>query len=281
VTDEELLKEIMSASQEQTHFVFGSASDIGRKRKGEPNQDTIGVIIPTSGEKWHPPLLVVADGMGRYFGGSIASQMTVDVFAQEFKKAEHPTNYPELMERCVLVAHQAIRAEGLKDPKLALMGSTIIAVVLDEHKLYLLSVGDSRAYVLRDKKMRQISEDQSWVAAQVRAGVLTDEEARSHPNRNKLTMAITAKRTEISTYSSEEILKPNDVIILCSDGLWGVVPETLIQSAAYELAPQAAADKLIRLANSSKGPDNISVIIARRADSLEAALKQDLDDTVL
>ena len=266
----------MSAS-----FVFGSASDNGRKRKEEPNQDTIGVIVPTSEERWHPPLLIVADGMGRYFGGSIASQMTVDIFAQEFKKAKHPANYPELMEHCVRAVHQAIRAEGLKDPKLALMGSTIVAAVLDEPKLYLLSVGDSRAYVLRDKKMLQMSEDQSWVAAQVRAGILTDEEARSHPNRNRLTMAITAKRTEISSFLNEEILKPNDVILLCSDGLWGVVPETLIQSAAYELAPQAAADKLIRLANSCRGPDNISVIIARKADSLEAALKQDLDDTVL
>jgi len=268
----------MNTHQDKTHFVFGYASDIGRKRKGEPNQDTVGVMVPSGSEKWHPPLLIISDGMGRYYGGSIASKLTVDIFAQEYKKADHPANYPELMEHCVQAAHQAIRAEGAKDEKLALMGSTIVAIVLDEQKLYLLSIGDSRAYILRDKKMLQISQDQSWVAAQVRAGVLTEREARSHPNRNRLMMAITAKRTEISSFSTQELLEPNDVILLCSDGLWGVVPESLIQAAAIELTPQAAADKLVKLANNSKGPDNISVIIARRADSLESK-QQDLDET--
>src|SRR6185503_10511502 len=108
--------------------------------------------------------------------------------------------------------------------------------------------------------------DHSWVAAQVRAGVLTEQEARVHPNRNRLIMAITAKRSEVKSFIADEKLEPEDIILLCSDGLWGVVPETLILAAATELLPQAAADKLVALANSSRGPDNISVIIARRVN---------------
>ena len=127
--------------------------------------------------------------------------------------------------------------------------------------------------------MQLVSEDPSYVAAQVRAGVLTEQEARSNPNRNRLLMAITAKRTEIKAHTAEERLEPQDIILLCSDGLWGVVPESLIQAAAAELAPQAAADKLVALANNSRGPDNISVIIARRAGTHRAFHAPDADDT--
>ena len=127
--------------------------------------------------------------------------------------------------------------------------------------------------------MRRISEDQTWVEAQIRAGVLTEEEARSHPNRNRLLMAITAKRTEVSSYKTQEQLEPDDIILLCSDGLWGVVPESLIAAAAKELPPQVAADKLVTLANNSKGPDNISVIIARQHGSAQNTQAPDPDDT--
>jgi serine/threonine protein phosphatase PrpC len=143
----------------------------------------------------------------------------------------------------------------------------------------LLNIGDSRAYIIRSRKTLQISQDQSWAAAQVRAGVLTEQEARAHPNRNRLTMAITAKRSEIKSYATRLELEPQDIVLLCSDGLWGVVPETLIQAAAIELPPQAAADKLVALANQSKGPDNISVIIARRVNTTGRIRAMNLEDT--
>jgi len=269
----------MATHPERVQFEFGFACDIGRKRKGEPNQDTVEVVLPDADEPWHPPLLLVADGLGRYFGGALASQLVVRTFKQKFKQAQHPADYLHLMETCVQAAHQEIRAQGSKHEKLALMGSTIVAVTLEERRLFLLNVGDSRAYIFRDRKTLQISQDQSWAAAQVRAGVLTEQEARAHPNRNRLTMAITAKRIEIESYTSEEKLEPHDIILLCSDGLWGVVPETLIRAAATELSPQAAADKLVALANNSKGPDNISVIIARRANLERNDAAANLEDT--
>jgi len=269
----------MDTDPEQVQFEFGFACDIGRKRKGEPNQDTVAVVLPNANELWHPPLLLVADGLGRYRGGALASQTVVNTFTQVFKQSKHPTEYSALMERCVQAAHQEVRALGVKDANLGLMGSTIAAATLMAEHLFVLNVGDSRVYHLDDEKTRQVSQDHSWVAVQIRAGVLTEAEARKDPNRNRLTMAITAKRTKIEPYSGDEILKPHDIVLLCSDGLWGVVPETLIRAAAMELPPQIAADKLIQLANSSMGPDNISVVIARRAGFVSKNAARNLEDT--
>lgn len=245
-------------------YDIGSACDVGIKRSGEPNQDALEVVLPDPRGKWHLPLLMVADGLGKHFGGAIASKLVIQAFKQEFLNAAHPTDYLALLERCARTAHEAVRTRGAQDPKLANMGSTLVAVTFDQNHLYLVNVGDSRAYILRGKNILQVSQDQSWVALQVRAGLLTEDEARTHPSRNRLNMAITARRPEIKSYLARETLEENDIIVLCSDGLWGVVPETLIWAAATELPPSVAVKKLISLANRRQGPDNISVIIARR-----------------
>jgi len=254
----------MDTHRDNVRFEFGSASDVGRKRQGEPNQDALEVVLPDSRGDWHPPLLIIADGMGGHFGGATASRLVVQTFKQEFQQAKHPANYPFLLDHCAHKAHRAVRERGGREPQLENMGSTIVAVVLDAENLYQINVGDSRAYVLNRKQLTQISQDQTWVAEQVRAGILSEQEARGHPNRNRLNMAITARRTEIKPYIAEKKMESNDIVVLCSDGLWGVVPESLIGAVAGELDPQAAAKKLVALANSSQGPDNISVIIARR-----------------
>lgn len=269
----------MNTHQEKVRFEFGSACDVGRKRSGEPNQDAVEVVLPGARGNWHPPLLMVADGLGKHVGGSIASKLVIQVFKQEFVNTSHPADYLPLMERCAQKAHQAVRTQGAKDPRLANMGSTIVAVTLDQNMLYLLNVGDSRAYILRGKNMMQISQDQSWVAVQVRAGVLTEQEARVHPSRNRLNMAITARRPEIKPYLVKEKLEKDDIVVLCSDGLWGVIPESMIWAAANELPPDVAVKKLVSLANRRQGPDNISVIIARRFKADHRAASAKLADT--
>lgn len=274
------LKDSMDTVLEPVQFEFGSACDIGRRRRGEPNQDAVAVILPTNSGHGHPPLLLVADGLGRYEGGSLASRTVVSVFMRVYKQLQPADSLPAILEKCVRVAHQEVRALGAKDARLALMGSTIAAAILTPEHLFVLNVGDSRVYLLNDEKIRQVSQDHSWVAAQVRAGVLTEAEARENPNRNRLTMAITAKRTKIEWYSAEEKLAPQDVVLLCSDGLWSVLPETLIRAITAELPPQMAADKLVSMANSSAGPDNISVIVARRADVFEKGMAAGIHDTV-
>lgn len=271
----------MDANPKRPAYVYGFASDPGRKRKDDPNQDSVSVVVAKEGEPWHPPLLLVADGMGGHYGGSLASQIVVRVFKEEFKRAQHPANdYAALLKQCAAAAHQEVRLHGEKDAKYAAMGSTVVAVTWIAGALFELNVGDSRAYLLRHKSIQQISQDQSWVAEKVRAGIITKQEARTSSDRNQLTMAITAKRKEIKMYTAEAQLASQDIILLCSDGLWGVVPESLILAAATELSPQAAVDKLVALANNSRGPDNISVVIARPADFATRSSMRKAEDTM-
>jgi len=258
---------------------IGSASDVGRKRKGEPNQDSLEIIPPISG-KGNPPLFMIADGMGGHVGGAIASQNVIENFKNEYLTAIHPaTDYLDLMKKCLEKAHQSVRQRGATDIKLANMGSTLVSVVWGKKSMFILNVGDSRAYLIRNEKLIQISEDQSWVAEQIRAGILTKEQAIRHPARNRLSMAITAKRPEVKPYVKEFERKPDDILVLCSDGLWGVVPESLILAAALELDPKTAVEKLIAKANGHKGPDNISIIIVRQAKTLSMNKRRDIGDT--
>jgi protein phosphatase len=243
-------------------FEVGSACDAGRKRTGE-NQDRVEVILPRESDVF-PPLLLVADGMGGHLGGALASQLVVETFKENYLRAKHPTELLGLLRACAARAHQSVRERGASNHELADMGSTLVAAALTQHRAFILNVGDSRAYVIRGNRAIQISQDQSEVADQVRAGLLTPEQARGHPKRGRLSMSITAKRAEIQPYALDYPLEPDDILLLCSDGLWDVLPETLLCAAASELSPQPAADKLVALANASQGPDNISVVVARR-----------------
>ncbi len=269
----------MDSPLQKVLYEFGHACDVGRKRRGDPNQDFVDLILPDPSHDLFPPCLVVADGLGGHLGGSTASRLVARIFREEFKRSSHPTNYLQLLELCAGKAHQAVRELASQDANLFNMGSTVVAIVLEEEKIFLLNVGDSRAYILREEHIFQISQDQSWVAAQVRNGLLTPEEAVHHPQRSRLDMAISAKRKEIVPYTAEQKLELNDILVLCSDGLWGVIPESLIWATASELSPQEAADKLIALANNSQGPDNISIIIARRVDTDRKAVVFSIEDT--
>lgn len=268
---------MIQSLQEWTQFQFGIASHRGRQRHGEQNEDALHVLVPASIHRWHPPLLIIADGMGGHQGGATASQLAITIFAEEFQKAEHPTHYLPLLIQCAYEAHRAIRSYGTGD--LSSMGTTIVAAVLENNHIYSLNIGDSRAYLIQGSKIWQISEDQSWAARQVRLGKLTTQEAANHPNRNRLEMALTANRPVVNPYLYESVLDKSDIIVLCSDGLWGVVPDSLIWAAARELSPQVAANKLVDLANRSGGPDNISVIVARQIDFPVSSTHTNLDDT--
>lgn len=269
----------MDNPRQKVLYVFGHACDVGRKRRGEPNQDFVDLILPDPSNDLLPPCLVVADGLGGHLGGSTASRLVARIFREEFQQSPHPTDYLQLLKLCAGKAHQAVRELASQDANLFNMGSTVVAVVLDEEKIFLLNVGDSRAYILRGEHIFQISQDQSWVAALVRNGLLSAEEAAHHPQRSRLDMAISAKRKEIVPYAAEKKLEPNDIVVLCSDGLWGVIPESLIWATASELPPQEAADKLVALANNSQGPDNISVIIVRQANTDRKAVVFSIEDT--
>lgn len=247
----------------QNEFLIGKALDSGLKRRERPNQDAIGVVEPDDAGK--PPLLILADGMGGYYGGEIASGIVVETIRDFYTNSEDPnTDYRNLLIDGIHHAHRAIHDRAENNLSLSQMGSTVATSLLFDRSVVIANVGDSRIYLIsEDGNIQQISYDHSMVMDQVRAGLITKEEARQHPNKNVLSMSLNGSREKIDPYFTEVPWKHGDSLLLCSDGLWGPVSESQISNIVSSLDPQEAADKLIKTANMHQGPDNISVIIAR------------------
>ena len=205
------------------NLTTGMASNPGQKRSGN-NQDSIGLVQPGFFNH-RPPLLILADGMGGYSGGEIASQTVIQAMSNWYRRKKREGSYLSLLSGGLENAHQQIKRKGHRDAKLATMGSTVVALVVDWPDYYLINVGDSRAYLLRDHQLEQISIDHSKVAEMVEQGEITKEEALSHPKRNMLTRSISAARETVEPYTFQSTLQAEDCILLCSDGLWSVVPE--------------------------------------------------------
>jgi len=244
-------------------YEIGKATNVGIKRKDHPNQDNIGVVLP--GLFNHkPPLFIVADGMGGYEGGAIASQIVVNTLEHEYKKSKKQKDYQDLLQKIIIDSHNAIKKRIINNPEIAKMGSTVVAVILEGKNLYIGNVGDSRAYLINKQEIKQVSWDHSFVGELVRQGTITTEQGLVHPKRNILTMSITAQRPDINPYINKIECNENDLVLLCSDGLWGTVGADKIFTTVLSMPPQEAADKLVELANNNSGPDNISVIIATK-----------------
>lgn len=262
----------MSSSTLFGDLLIGAACDVGRKRKS--NQDALSVLLPNEGISL-PPLLVLADGMGGHNGGETASRLVIEAFRDVYNELPSPVDAMQALQNCAQKAHETMRARVVDDPSLKGMGSTVVAAFLSNDRVDVINVGDSRAYLLRGEQVIQISVDQSWVMDQVRAGRLTLEQARRHRKRNHLSMSLTSNRPTITPMLKSETFERDDILLLCSDGLWGVVPEAFMWAASNEFEPHEAAEKLVTLANQSGGRDNISVIIARRQDRQSVKTMQD------
>jgi len=261
---------------------FGKALDVGIKRKGKLNQDALKIITP-----WRKcPLLVVADGMGGFKGGREASEIVIKTLTNAYKKARRKESPGEVLEKAILQAHQVIIERSKTEDDLAKMGSTVACVVIDEknEKLTVANVGDTRVYLIKPQEIEVISYDHSEVAELRRKGVLNEVEARDYIRKNVLTMSLAAHRPAdtVNPFVAEVPFPLGSVVLLCSDGLWGSVPDHLIRLTALEFSPEEAASKLVEFANTSGGPDNISILIARRKGEWKAYRKQystSLDDT--
>jgi len=243
-------------------FKIGKALDAGRKRQGKENQDTLGLVHPRFFNR-RPPMLVIADGMGGYNGGAIASQTVVKDMLAVYQKSSKKDPPLGVLKAGISRAHCKIRSLAANDSNLSQMGSTVVAAILWKDRLFLANIGDSRAYLIREETIRQVSWDHSVVGELLRQGLITPEEVRSHPKRNILTMSINAVRENLEIYTTELEWTPQDILLLCSDGLWAPVSESEIQDVVTRLSPQEAAEKLVEKANANSGPDNISILIAR------------------
>jgi protein phosphatase len=218
-------------------------------------------------------LFVVADGLGGHAAGEVASQIVVEKVGQFIthsleKDRTWPVEYDvalpydgNRLKAALLLADQGIISDIRSNPERESMGSTVVACLVQGTRVTLVHVGDSRAYLLNPAGIKQITRDHSWVAEQVANGILTAEEARRHPFRNVITQAL-GNGGELDVAVQEIQVKELDRILLCSDGLSGMVQDEEIWDIVQK-APdtEEAIRRLIAQAMNNGGEDNITVVI--------------------
>jgi protein phosphatase len=271
--------------------VFGR-TDVGRTR--EHNEDAFMVADLTAMNATLQPevrthaagergsLFMVADGMGGAAAGEIASSMAVEIVLDEMKKRwrEAPLSdaltFATALKLSVNAANTRIHRFASEHPEHRGMGTTATAAGLLGDTLYLTQVGDSRAYLIRNGKATQITKDQSLMQKLVEAGEITAEEAEMSERRNIILQAL-GPETQIKIDLTSQKLRRGDVLVLCSDGLSGLVKgDEIAKVVVEEGEPMAACKRLIDMANANGGPDNITVIIARfDGDGLEPSSTSD------
>ena len=254
-------------------------SDVGRTR--EHNEDAFVVADLERGEPLHfdrlrterastrGTLFMVADGMGGAAAGEIASEMAVEVVLQQMRRrwreaaSVEPAAFVGTLTSATEVANSTLHHYAGEHPELRGMGTTATIAGLLGDTLYLAQVGDSRAYLIRDGVAFQITKDQSLMQKLIEAGEITAEEAEMSDRRNIILQAL-GPEPNVKIDLTHQRIRRDDVLVLCSDGLSGLVkPEQIARAVTEEGNPELAAERLVDLANSSGGPDNITVVIAR------------------
>jgi serine/threonine protein phosphatase PrpC len=206
-----------------------------------------------------PRLLAVADGMGGHAAGDVASKVVIA--ALEHLDDDTPSgDLLQSLREAVFEGSEHLREVIRESPQLEGMGTTLTAILFAGGRLGLCHVGDSRAYLVRDGQMSQITHDDTFVQTLIDDGRITPEEANSHPQRSLLLRALNGQEVEPDLSMREA--RVGDRYMLCSDGLSGVVSEETLAEALKDPDPEATADRLIELALRSGGPDNVTVIVA-------------------
>jgi serine/threonine protein phosphatase PrpC len=225
----------------------GASTDIGRVRQNNEDSHLVS-----------PPLYAVADGMGGGAAGEVASGIAVHTL-QEFVQGGN--GHPPTLSEWVLAANRAIYERAMQRPDEAGMGTTITVVMAEDDRLRLAHVGDSRAYLLRDGDLTQLTEDHTRVNRMLREGLLTEGEAAVHPQRNVVTRALGIGAT-VQVDETVVRVRNGDRLLLCSDGLSGMVSGDAIESIlASSEDPQEAAGRLVEAANEAGGMDNITALV--------------------
>lgn len=239
-------------------------SDVGKKRTR--NEDCFLVSNKLQ-------LYLVADGMGGHSGGEYASRLAVSTVEEVISSMNtdpeatvisgvnsEDTEYGDRLRYAIEVASQKIFDQALYDPELKGMGTTITAMIVDNGCAYVANVGDSRVYLLRDGKIRQVTTDHSLVSEQMRAGLISSGDARKHRFKNIITRSV-GYQEEVDIDLSTLELKPYDRIILCSDGLTNMVDDETIMQSVLGQDVKKSCQELVKIANDNGGDDNISVVI--------------------
>jgi protein phosphatase len=222
-------------------------------------------------------IFVVADGMGGHAAGEVASEMAVRFVSRELESLRGLTDgqVADRMRAAIRAANGAIFQRTLTEHDKRGMGTTVTALTLFGTHFLIGQVGDSRAYLLRDNRLSQLTKDHSYVQEQVDAGYLTPEQARTHPYSNVITRCVGAN-SEVIPDIYVGTVKAKDVFLLASDGLTGMLEDYQLQELlSPDRMPQDEVDSLIAEANRHGGLDNITAIIVR-VDSVDVPPEDDV-----
>ena len=247
----------------RTGIEVSSQSDIGCLRQN--NEDSFGYWEPEDDQQFlrKGRLAVVADGMGGYEGGQEASRLAVETLMEVYRDFGGDDPQAALVE-ALQTAHEQIREYSFAHPELRGMGTTCTAAAIVQDALYYVHVGDTRLYLIRDGQITRVTRDHSYVGRLVESGMISQEEAENHPQRNILTAALgTNPDLIMDSPGQPEPLRPEDVLLICSDGLWGQVRDSEILDAVENKSAEQTGRKLIELARERGGPDNITVEVLR------------------
>jgi serine/threonine protein phosphatase PrpC len=247
-------------------IAYKAVTDVGRKRKG--NEDSI-VANPEQ------RLFIVADGMGGHAAGEIASKVAVDSI-NEFvclTSGDEEITWPfglddtisydgNRLKTAVRFANRKVLEATKEKSEYEGMATTVAAVLVDAKVANLAHVGDSRIYLFRDGNLEQLTSDHSWVNEQLQSGIISAEQARTHPLRNVVTRALGGK-ADLQVDMQTHDIRPGDILLVCSDGLTTMVPDEHIARVLSQAEGDLdkGADGLVAEANARGGEDNISVLL--------------------
>jgi PPM family protein phosphatase len=225
-------------------------SDIGLKRK--INQDS---YLKDDAQR----LFVVADGMGGHRGGEVASKLAVEVI-QKFCRENKSLNPRERLDKAVNLSCQEIFKQSTEKEELSGMGTTVLAMLFEENSVYIAQVGDSRAYLIHQGGVWQVTEDHSLLNEEIRAGRIEAGQAANYQFKNVITRSVGyEKQVVVDIYRRE--IQANDMYFLCTDGLSGLVNIEEIGKEVQKHGPDQGLKNLVALANARGGDDNITALI--------------------
>jgi len=236
---------------------FGK-TDIGKVRK--QNEDSILVVNQTDG--YISNIFVIADGMGGHKAGDVASNYAIKFFWEFIKKNINESEILDTLVGAVKYSNEKVFNMAVNNEKYFEMGTTFLAVTIKDDRLYIAHVGDCRVYIIRNHQIAQVTTDHTYMMEMIKAGAISYEQAKVHPDRNIITRALGVESDIIVDGLFCKILN-NDIILLCSDGVYGMLTDKeifdIIDNEKFDIIQKT--DKLIQCANDNGGKDNISAIV--------------------
>jgi protein phosphatase len=238
------------------HYTAAAATDRGRKRSS--NEDAFAISVEHG-------VYLVCDGMGGAAAGEVASRLAVDEMLRQLTSRAKAVPLAQAAEEAVRAANEAIFSRAQRNARLRGMGTTLVGLLAEERRVLALNIGDSRCYRQRNRSLEQLTVDHSLVDELVRAGQMPPGAALHSPLRNVITRALGTER-EVAPDIFEFEAEPDDLFLLCSDGLTRELPDSLIESLLGADSPlDELCARLVSAANKAGGNDNITCLLVRAA----------------